>query len=67
MQTFFTFVAAKVVESQLQGIGRGDLGAYNAAGMKVLRHFLYNEPMRDCNDWLARLMKEDELLGEGGV
>ncbi|KAL4426182.1 hypothetical protein ABPG77_007464 [Micractinium sp. CCAP 211/92] len=67
LQTFFTFVAAKarnrVVMSQLEGIGRSDLGAYNAEGAQTLRHFLVNEPMRDCNAWLAKLMLRDELLG----
>ncbi|KAL4431281.1 hypothetical protein ABPG75_006537 [Micractinium tetrahymenae] len=66
LQTFFTFVAAKascVVMSQLEGIGRSDLGAYNAEGAQTLRHFLVNEPMRDCNAWLAKLMQQDELLG----
>jgi hypothetical protein len=63
LQTFFTFVAARIVQSQLEGIGRGDLGSYNADAMRTLLHYLQNEPMRDSADWLARLMKEDELLG----
>lgn len=63
LQTFFTFVAARIVQSQLEGIGRGDLGSYNADAMRTLLHFLQNQPMKDSADWLARLMKEDELLG----
>lgn len=49
--------------SQLEGIGRSDLGAYNAEAAQTLRHFLVNEPMRDCDAWLAKLMLQDELLG----
>ncbi|KAI7840716.1 hypothetical protein COHA_005532 [Chlorella ohadii] len=62
LQTFFTFVACKIVESQLQGIGRGDLGAYNAAGMMTLRRFMQEESMRDADAWLSKLMVADELL-----
>ncbi|PSC76698.1 hypothetical protein C2E20_0205 [Micractinium conductrix] len=49
--------------SQLEGIGRSDLGAYNAAGAATLRRFLVDEPMRDSAAWLSKLMQEDELLG----
>ena len=55
--------AAKIVMSQLEGIGRSDLGAYNAAGAATLRRFLVDEPMRDSAAWLSKLMQEDELLG----
>ncbi|EFN59541.1 hypothetical protein CHLNCDRAFT_50106 [Chlorella variabilis] len=63
LATFFTFVAAKVVMSQLEGIGRSDLGSYNADASNTLRRFLQNEPMKDSADWLARLTTENEMLG----
>ena len=63
LQSFFTFVAARVVMSQLEGIGRGDLGSYNAEASRVLRHFLENEPLGDASAWLAQLTQENEMLG----
>ena len=62
LQHFFTFVGARIVLSQLEGIGRGDLGAYNAAGATVLRKHLESGGMRDSTAWLAEVMREDELL-----
>ena len=45
LRTFHTFIAARIVMSQLEGIGRSDLGAYNAEQASVLRQFLQAEPL----------------------
>ena len=52
-----------VTPMPVQGIGRGDLGAYNAEGATVLRRFLGEVPMRDGNAWCQQLMAENEMLG----
>jgi hypothetical protein len=58
MQTFFTFAAVKIVMSQLEGIGRGDLGSYNAEGYTNLSKFVREHPLRnDADAWLANLMQ----------
>ena len=63
LRTFFTFAAVKIVLSQLEGIGRGDLGAYNAEGYGTLSKFLRENPLRnDAEGWLTRLMQEDEMI-----
>lgn len=63
LETFFTFAAVKIVMSQLEGIGRGDLGAYNAEGYSTLSKFLREKPLRNNADqWLADLMQEDEMI-----
>ena len=64
MRTFFTFVAVKIILAQIRGAGRGDLGAYNAQGYALLSRLLQEHPLRNGDEWLAKLMKEDEMLGE---
>ncbi|KAG2490788.1 hypothetical protein HYH03_010710 [Edaphochlamys debaryana] len=63
LRTFFTFVAARVVLAQLEGSGRGALGAYDSASATDLHHFLQNVPMKDGDDWLAQLMRKNSTLG----
>lgn len=66
LRTFFTFVAVKVIMAQMRGAGRGDLGAYNGEGYARLEGFLMSHPLRSDGDaWVAALMLEDEMLGEG--
>ena len=65
LRTFFTFVAVKIVMAQMEGAGRGSLGAYDAAGYQTLTTLLQDRPLRNDGDgWLAELMERDEMLGE---
>ena len=64
LRTFFTFVAVKIVMAQLEGVGRGDLGSYNASGYTTLSKFIQEHPLKNNGDaWLGQLMLEDEMLG----
>jgi hypothetical protein len=56
-------VAARIVMSQMEGSGRGDLASSNSEHMRTLRRFLHDVPMKDCSDWLAQLTQENEMLG----
>jgi hypothetical protein len=64
LRTFFTFCAVKIIMAQMQGSGRGSLGAYNAEGYARLAAFLEAQPLRNGDEWVARLMEADEMLGE---
>lgn len=50
--------------AQMEGSGRGALGAYNAQGYTDLSSFLAESPMRDGDAWLEALLKRNEMLGE---
>jgi hypothetical protein len=64
LRTFFTFAAVKIISAQLEGDGRGSLGSFNASSYITLTKFLETHPLRSNSDeWLAKLMEEDELLG----
>ena len=67
INTFFTFVAVKIVLAQLEGSssGRGTTaGAYNPEGYKVLDTFLREHPLKNSPDiWLGKLMKTDKMIG----
>ena len=53
--------------SQLEGSGRGSLGAYNAGSWQDLHDHLHNVPMKDGEKWLAELCAKNEMLGELGT
>ncbi|KAG2442254.1 hypothetical protein HYH02_009738 [Chlamydomonas schloesseri] len=63
LRTFFTFVAARVVLAQLEGSGRGALGAYDSQAAGDLHHFLQNVPLKDGDAWLTQLMRKNSSLG----
>lgn len=51
--------------AQMEGVGRGDLGAYNAEAYSNLSSFLEQKPLRSNGDaWLTELMQRDEMLGQ---
>ena len=54
----------RIVLSQLEGSGRGSLGAYNAGSWQDLHDHLHNVPMKDGEKWLAELCAKNEMLGE---
>ena len=62
LRSFFTFVAVRIVMSQLEGIGRGDLGSYNSEQMTALAAFVAANPIKDGDDWVSRLMAENQML-----
>lgn len=64
LRTFFTFTACKIIMAQLQGDGRGDLGSFGGAQYNTLTRFLTEQPLgkMDSDEWLGKLMQEDELL-----
>ena len=43
----------RIVLSQLEGSGRGALGAYNAGSWQDLHDHLHNVPMKDGEKWLG--------------
>lgn len=48
----------------MEGIGRGNLGSYNATAYTNLVKFLEKNPLKSDGDaWLAKLMEVDEMLG----
>jgi hypothetical protein len=48
----------------MEGDGRGSLGSFNASGYTTLTKFIETNPLRSASDeWLAKLMIEDEMLG----
>eukprot|EP00955_Chlamydomonas_euryale_P106356 365700-Chlamydomonas_euryale.AAC.4 len=54
---------ARIVLAQLEGSGRGALGAYNQTDYETLSGLLQAEPVRDGDEWLAKLMRKNSLLG----
>ena len=49
--------------AQLEGVGRGDLGSYNAQAYTTLAAFIQENPLRNnCDEWLGKLMEKDEML-----
>lgn len=54
---------SRVVISQLEGMGRGNLAAYNAEDIKLLHEMLETLPLKDGNEWLAQLMRTNKMLG----
>ena len=65
LKPFFTFVAVKIVMAQMEGLGRGDLGAYDPHGYASLQRFVEKHPLTRTNVdvWLKMLMEENDLLG----
>lgn len=49
--------------AQLEGSGRGALGAYDSAAYTDLYDMLHNEPMSDGDVWLLRLMQRNYNVG----
>ncbi|KAK3253966.1 hypothetical protein CYMTET_36804 [Cymbomonas tetramitiformis] len=64
MRNLFTFVAARVVLAQLEGSGRGALGAYDAESYEVLSNFLLDNPIQDCDKWCSELMNKNSKIGK---
>jgi hypothetical protein len=64
LRNLFTFIAARIVLSQLEGSGRGSLAAYDAAAYNDLLDFLQTEKMVDCDEWLAQLKRKNSGLGK---
>ncbi|KAL0031954.1 hypothetical protein WJX79_008348 [Trebouxia sp. C0005] len=62
LRTMFTFVACKVVLSQLAGRGRGEIGAYNTEHYSLLMTMLEEKPMKDGDEWLSTMMRKDKML-----
>mmetsp|Transcript_3462 Transcript_3462/g.9981 ORF Transcript_3462/g.9981 Transcript_3462/m.9981 type:complete len:227 (-) Transcript_3462:304-984(-) len=63
LRTLFTFVAARVVLSQLERSGRGSHETYNADAYEILADHLASRPMKDGDKWLAELIAKNKLLG----
>ncbi len=51
------------MQAQLGGSGRSDIGSYNAKASQDLQTLLEEMPMKDCDVWIAALLKRNELLG----
>lgn len=56
----------RVVLAQMQGSGRGNLGAYNSKDYADLEDFLISNPMKDGDAWLEKLLRKNEMIGEIG-
>ena len=54
----------RVVLAQLEGSGRGSLASYNAESYDALTAMLHEEPMRDGDAWVEKLLHKNEMLGE---
>jgi hypothetical protein len=63
LEALLTFTAAKIVLAQLEGSGRGALGAYNSTAYAVLSTQLQDVPLRNAEAWLADLMAKDKGTG----
>lgn len=63
MRTLMTFIAARVVLAQLEGSGRGTLGAYNAEAYETLHSFLTDVPIKNGDTWLSQLTARNSMLG----
>jgi hypothetical protein len=51
------------VLAQLEGSGRGALGAYNQGGYAALSALLAELPMREGDAWLRELLRRDRAMG----
>ncbi|KAK9832270.1 hypothetical protein WJX74_005007 [Apatococcus lobatus] len=58
----FTFCAARVVQAQLEPTAAAGYASYNAAHYTDLMHHLHEYPIKDGNEWLARLMRKNQML-----
>jgi len=56
LRNMFTFLAARIVLAQWEGSGRGDLGSYGGGDYAQLRNFLLENPMKDGDEWCAKLL-----------
>ncbi|GBF88083.1 hypothetical protein Rsub_00795 [Raphidocelis subcapitata] len=67
LRALFTFIACRVILAQLEGSGRGALGAYNAAAYTLLSERLQGggagQISRDPDAWLEGVLEEDPALG----
>ena len=43
--------------------GRGALGSYNAEAYDALQTFMLEEPLKDGDEWVAKLMRKNKMLG----
>jgi hypothetical protein len=48
----------------MEGMGRGNLAAYNAESLKQLHSFLEENDIRDGDKWLAKFMRVNKMLGK---
>jgi hypothetical protein len=63
LRSMFTFVACRVILSQLAPSGRGDLGSYNSQAYDDLMSMLENEPLnKDPDAWIAKMLRKNEML-----
>ena len=49
--------------AQLEGDGRGSLGAFNAQAYTDLMEFVQANPLKDGDAWLQKLLDKNEMLG----
>ena len=56
-----------MVLAQLEGSGRGSLASYNAESYGALTAMLQDEPMRDGDAWVEKLLQKNEMLGESAL
>jgi len=52
----------RIILSQLEGSGRGALGSYDSGSYEALTSFLSEEPLRDGDVWVAKLMRRNGML-----
>lgn len=63
MTTFLTFAACRIVMYQMEGkLCHGERGAYNSEAYNTLQRFLVDRPLKNADEWLTELMKENEML-----
>jgi hypothetical protein len=55
--------SCRIVLAQLEGSGRGSLGSYNADSYEGLTTMLHEEPMKDGDAWVEKLLQRNEMLG----
>lgn len=55
--------SCRIVLAQLEGSGRGSLGSYNADSYEALTTMLHEEPMKDGDAWVEKLLQRNEMLG----
>eukprot|EP00239_Pterosperma_sp_CCMP1384_P007681 CAMPEP_0197847222 /NCGR_PEP_ID=MMETSP1438-20131217/5582_1 /TAXON_ID=1461541 /ORGANISM="Pterosperma sp., Strain CCMP1384" /LENGTH=137 /DNA_ID=CAMNT_0043459083 /DNA_START=416 /DNA_END=829 /DNA_ORIENTATION=+ len=64
MMNLFTFIAARVVLSQMCGSGtRSDLGSYNTKDAHDLQTFLEDHPVTNADEWCEKLLQKNKMLG----
>jgi hypothetical protein len=61
-----TYAPSRIILAQLEGSGRGALGAYDARAHGELTEALRAVPFKDGDAWLGELIKTNRLLGARG-